>query len=84
MKTKIVFSDERVPGIEIWNHQSPTFSVVQVGWTNINEFHCFTHYQDKTTNDVSIEFAKKVAQEHFDELADGTTIMVDRTNRGIL
>ena len=71
MKTKIVFTDERFPGIEIWNHQSPTFCVVDIGdacGIEYHHIHAFTHYQDKTTDDVTIEFAKKVAQEHFDEM----------------
>ena len=71
VKTRIVFTDERVPCIEIWNYQSPTFTVVDIGGACGIEYHhidAFTHHQEKNTDDVTLEFAEKIAKEHFDQM----------------
>tara|TARA_S200002703_G_scaffold1378_1_gene2450 strand:+ start:277 stop:498 length:222 start_codon:yes stop_codon:yes gene_type:complete len=70
MESKLVFTDERFPDIEIWNYGRVMFNVVEIGGpSHLQESYCFNHYEDKTTYDVSPEFAEKVAKDHFDQMA---------------
>ena len=64
MQSKLVFTDERFPGIEIWNHGRVMFNLVMDGY----EYNCFNHYEDKSSYDVSPEFAEQVAKDKFDEM----------------
>ena len=64
MQSKVVFTDQRLPGIEIWNHGRCMFNIVNASY----EIECFNHQEDKESYDVSPEFAKKVAKDKFDEL----------------
>ncbi len=72
MQSKLVFTDERFPGIEIWNHGRCMFNIVNASLARFSETNyeidCFNHQEDKLSYDVSPEFAEQVAKAKFDEM----------------
>ena len=59
-----VFSDERLPGIEVHNRGRVTFNVFDYG----SNTECFTAYEKDETYEVSYEFAKRQAQGRIEDL----------------
>ena len=64
IKTTIVFTDDRLDGVEIRCYGSSTFEIYRGGKLD----DCYTHYESETSSKVSGMFAKRSAQEHFDQL----------------
>ena len=59
-----VFSDERLPGIEVHNRGRVTFAIMDYS----SEIGCFTSYERDETYEVSYEFAKRQAQGRIEDL----------------
>ena len=59
-----VFSDERLPGIEVHNRRRCTFNIMDYG----SNTECFTAYEKDGTFKVSYEFAKRQAQGRIEDL----------------
>lgn len=67
VKTTIVFTDDRLDGVEIRCYGSSTFEIYRDG-----EFaDMYTHYESDKTNNVSGMFAKKSAESHFEMMING-------------
>lgn len=67
IKTTIVFTDDRLDGVEIRCYGSCTFDIYRDGkWADM-----YTHYESDQTYNVSGNFAKKSAEDHFEMMING-------------
>ena len=66
-----VFSDERLPGIEVHNRGRVTFNIMSYCGSESacrSNIECFTAYEKDETYEVSYEFAKRQAQGRIEDL----------------
>ena len=71
IRTTIVFTDDRLDGVEIRCYGSRTFEIYRDGvFTDM-----YTHYESDKTYNVSGMFAKKSAEDHFERIINGEILI---------